>query len=118
MDCSVFRTIPAALTETLFPGDRSGDPLAVLRPMLLLCLLLAPFDLYDVSLLFEFEADVLLGEFGFEIATAILSPWIATLSMMLMAAAAGAVVVPDRLPVWRVACLRPHYPSLHARVPI
>lgn len=118
MDCSVSRTIPAALKETLFPGDRSGEPLAVLRPMLLICFLLAPFDLYDLSLLFEFEADILLGEFGFEVATAIMSPWLATLSMMLMGALAGAVLVPDRLPVWRVACLRPHHPDLHARIPI
>jgi hypothetical protein len=118
MDCGVLKTIPEALTAALFPGDRSGDPLAVLRPMLLICLLLAPFDLYDLSLLVEFEADILLGEFGFEVATAILSPWLATLSMMLMGVLAGAVAVPDRLPVWRVAFLRPHHPDLHARVPI
>jgi hypothetical protein len=118
MDCGVLKTIPAALTATLFPGDRSGDPLAVLRPMLLICLLLAPFDLYDVSLLFEFEADILLGEFGFEIATALLSPWLATLSMMLMGVLAGTVAAPDGSPVWRIAFLRPHHPDLHARIPI
>jgi hypothetical protein len=86
--------------------------------MLLICLLLAPFDFYDISLLFEFEADFLFGEFGFEIATGFLSSWLATLTMMLMGVVAGAVAIPDRLPVWRVAGLRAHHPDLHARIPI
>jgi hypothetical protein len=114
----------AALRQALLPEDSGSTTLAALRPMLMLCLLLAPLDLMDVALLgelellLEAEMEFALGEVGLDFAATLLAPTIGSLMLLFAGQQMHRLSIPDAIPIWCIRGLLPCPPRTSCRIPI
>ena len=117
-------TFIAALRQALLPVQAGDSPFACLRPLLIICLLLAPLDLADATLLgelellIETELEFALGEVGLDFAATLLAPTISALMLLFASEQMRRLSIPDAVPLWRIRRLRPFLPPTSSRVPI
>ena len=117
-------TFVSALRQALLPAAAGQDTFACLRPMLMLCLLLAPLDLADATLLGELELlletefELAMGEVGLDFAATLLAPMIGTLMLLFAGEQIRRLSIPDAVPLWRIRGLLPCPPLTSSRIPI
>lgn len=113
-----------AFRQAMLPADADSSAFACLRPMLMLCMLLAPLDLLDATvlgeleLLIETELEFAMGELGFDFMATLVAPIAGSLFLLFAGERLRRKDVPDAIPFWRLQGLRPCPPLVSSHIPI